>query len=183
LRNLVTIQQTGNSHTALARQTVDVNPTSATCGTNNVNCPQAGDPSNTTVFPNSRAAGTRYSAEIRIIQTGSTSGTTSPGNTGNNATVEQRGDGQYAEINQNGRGNTAGILQGASATNAVAIIRQNGDGNTFYITQNAPGQYMLVTQNGNSNSNTTTVAGGPPNTGGGLTVGGTTSQTGPQPGL
>ena len=178
LRNLVTIQQSGNSHTALARQHATVNPTPASCGTNNVNCPQAGDPSNPTTFPNSRAAGTRYSAEIRIIQTGSTSGTTSPGNTGNNATVDQHGDGQYAEINQNGRGNTAGILQGASATNAVAIIRQNGDGNTFFITQNTAGQYLFVQQNGNNNTNETRISAGP--SGGGATATGTGAT---QPGL
>jgi hypothetical protein len=169
----VTVQQTGNGHSATARQLASAGATPE-CNSTNSNCPASGNVNDPTTFPNSRAAGTRYSAEIRIIQQGTTSGTTSPGNAGNVANVEQQGLGQYAEINQNGRGNNAGILQGMGATNAVAIIQQTGDGNTFFITQSAPGQFQRVVQNGNNNANTTVISAGPPNTAGG-TAGGTNS--------
>jgi hypothetical protein len=152
LRNLVSLQQTGDRHSATARQTATVGATPE-CSPASA-CPSAGSSGDA----NARAAGTRYSAEIRIIQHGSTSGTTAPANVGNSATVEQRGLGQYAEINQQGRGNVAGILQGVNATNAVAIIRQTGDGNTFFITQASAGQYLHIQQTGSNNAVTSTVA-------------------------
>jgi len=134
--------------------------------------PAAGTPGDP-AFPNARAAG-RNTAEIVIMQTGRDpeTGLTAV----NSATVEQRGDGQYARISQDGRGNEAGILQEAGATNSVAIIEQAGIANSFFITQAQAGQYLRVRQNGSGNQ---LIGSGP---GGGGTGNTSTITTGAVPG-
>lgn len=173
-RNLVTIQQTNSNHRAIARQTVDVNPSgpdSSPTGTSPAAGPPAGDP-NASAFRFARAAG-RQSAEITIIQRGATLATGDPG--GNDAFVEQQGDGQFARIEQEGRGNNAGIQQQTGATNAVAVIEQFGNGNSFFITQDSPGQYFQIRQSGNNNSSETIVSSSGPTS----VTGGTGTNTPP----
>jgi len=155
-RNSVSISQTGDRHTAVARQ-------EAGAGRSGATAPASGPTSGTY----DRAAGA-YSAEITIIQTGSRAEGTTTG--GNSATVIQRGLGQFARIEQNGRANVASITQEAAATNAVAAITQTGNNNTYFITQNQAGQYQQVTQTGNNNTNTSVLTGGAANGGtGGIT--------------
>lgn len=97
-------------------------------------------------------AGGARSAEINILQSGSS----------NSATVEQRGRGQFARIEQGpGSGNTASILQDVSATNATAIVRQTGSNNSYSVTQAEANQYILVSQTGNNNEVTNSVRRGP----------------------
>lgn len=134
--NLVVIQQTGNSHRALARQLVAVAPSAAgdpAAG------PAPGDPAAAS-FRFARPEGVN-SAEIQIIQRGSF----------NDAFVEQQGKGQFGRIEQEGSNNNAGILQGPAAANAVAVIEQFGHNNDFFIEQTAAGQYQQIRQTGNDN--------------------------------
>ncbi|MDP8914448.1 MAG: hypothetical protein M3N39_12850 [Pseudomonadota bacterium] len=152
LKHDAKIDQSGDSHSATIRQTATVRPTQS-CATTG-NCPSAGN-ANDPAFPNARAAGTLYSAEALIIQRG-----TLAGGDGNDAAIEQRGNGQFARIDQNGSNNNAGIIQDRGATNAVALITQTGANNDYYIYQSAPGQYLRVVQNGNGNRTTNVVANG-----------------------
>jgi hypothetical protein len=134
-QNRVEIAQRGNDNAATAIQRAGVGAAPA-------DGPGSGQPGDEFYF-----AGGRRSAEIVILQK----------NSGNSASVEQRGFGQLARIEQSGARNSGSILQEAGATNATAVIRQSGDDNSYSITQANPGQYLVVSQSGNNNSVTTTV--------------------------
>ena len=97
-------------------------------------------------------AGGARSAEINILQSGS----------GNTASVEQRGRGQFARIEQGpGFGNTASILQEEGATNATAVVRQTGSNNSYSVQQAEANQYILVSQTGNNNAVSNVIRRGP----------------------
>ena len=155
--NVAFVDQTGRNQYARVIQLQGAGASGTTAATS----PQAGIPGDTN-FPNSRTAGTAYSAEARIIQTAS----------GNSATVQQAGKGQYGRITQSGMNNVGFIDQQAGATNAVAILEQSGNTNTYSITQTDPGQYFYIVQSGNGNAATGTTitqrAGGTPANGGGF---------------
>ena len=153
LLSLVTIDQTGDSNRAIARQTQGAGASPS----NAVAAGQAGD-------PGFRSGA--QSAEAVIRQSGSR----------NSATIEQRDRGQYALIDQRGgSGNTGGILQDTGAVNAVAMLTQSGTNNTYYITQNTAGQYINVSQTGDTNAMTTVTERS--SQGNGTGGGGTTSTT------
>lgn len=141
LPNRATIRQRGEGNRAIARQGADV-------GSSDDAAPGAGEMGDEFYF-----RGGARSAEIAIIQS----------NSGNSATVEQRGRGQFARVEQSGARNTAAILQEAGGTNATAVIRQSGNDNSYTVTQNQPGQYLVVSQSGNNNSSTDVVQRGPRN--------------------
>lgn len=139
LPNIVKIAQQGGgagANRAVALQGAGVGPSAATDPASG----QVGDP----YF----FAGGARSAEINILQSGSS----------NSATIEQRGRGQFARIEQGpGSGNLASILQDVGATNATAIIQQTGSNNSYNVVQTAAGQYVTVSQTGNNNTVTNVV--------------------------
>jgi hypothetical protein len=139
LPNIVQIAQQGGSNggnSARAVQRGGVGPS------------VAGDPASGQAGDPFFFAGGARSAEINILQSGSS----------NSASVEQRGRGQYARVEQGpGSGNIASILQEAAATNATAIIQQSGSNNSYNVVQTASGQYIAVSQTGNNNTITNVV--------------------------
>jgi hypothetical protein len=137
--NIVGIEQRGQSNRATARQTAGVGPSAATD-------PASGQSGDERFF----AGGTR-SAEIRIFQQ----------NTGNSATVEQRGRGQVALLVQTGDSNIGSILQLEDAANATAILRQSGNRNSYSIEQSRAGEYISVSQSGNDNTVSNVIRRGP----------------------
>ncbi len=137
--NVAAIEQRGQGNRATARQTSNVGPSAATD-------PASGQSGDELFF----AGGTR-SAEIRIFQQ----------NSGNSATVEQRGRGQVALLAQTGDNNTGSILQLEDAANATAILRQSGNRNSYTIEQSRPGEYISVSQSGNDNMVSNVIRRGP----------------------
>lgn len=153
--NAILVDQRGQTHTALARQTANVGRSSAAGRGGN---PASGDQSSATQFPFSHNGGDR-SAEIVIYQSGERHA----------ATIVQDGLGQFAWIDQSGQRNVAGIDQRFNATNASAIIQQSGSDNSYHIVQTQPGQYISVRQTGTANSVNEVAVRGP--TGGGSSNG------------
>lgn len=143
LPNIVRIAQQGGSagtNSAIAIQRAGTGPSAADAAA-------TGDPGDPFYF-----AGGARSAEINILQSGS----------GNQATIEQRGLGQFGRIEQGpGSGNVASILQEAAATNATAVIVQTGSNNSYSVTQDQANQYIHVSQTGNGNSVTDVIRRGP----------------------
>jgi hypothetical protein len=142
LPNRVFVSQTGALNRATVLQGIGVGPSAegdAASGHNAGQNAAIGEPAvaDEYYFP-----GGARSAEARILQT----------STGNVASIEQYGRGQFAIIEQSGGANVASILQQTTATNATAIIRQQGSGNSYSIDQSTAGQYILVTQTGTANS-------------------------------
>jgi hypothetical protein len=139
LPNIVRIAQqggAGGANRATAIQGAGVGPSAA------------GDPASGQAGDDFFFAGGARSAELNILQSGST----------NSATIEQRGRGQFARIEQGpGTGNTASILQDVAATNATAIIQQTGSNNSYDVVQTSAGQYVRVRQTGNNNAVTDVV--------------------------
>jgi hypothetical protein len=144
LPNIVRIAQQGGSSSvnrATALQSASVSPSTA------AESAPTGQPGDEFFF-----AGGARSAEINILQSGS----------GNTASVEQRGRGQFARIEQGpGSGNTASILQLESATNATAVVRQTGSNNSYAVQQAEANQYILVSQTGNNNAVSNVIRRGP----------------------
>jgi hypothetical protein len=137
LRNLVFISQTGAGNFARAYQGAGVASSAPGDPPSGNSASQNGGTQDEFYF-----AGGARSAELRILQT----------NSGNSASVEQYGRGQFARVEQSGASNSASIVQEAAATNATAVIRQTGTGNSYNVIQVAPGQYVVVTQTGTNNS-------------------------------
>jgi len=150
-----TVQQAGTANVGLPNS-VRIAQQGGAAGANNATAIQragvgpsaAGDPAAGQSGDPFFFGGGARSAEINILQSGST----------NSATIEQRGRGQFARIEQGpGSGNTASILQDVAATNATAVILQTGSNNSYDVVQTGAGQYILVRQTGNNNSITNVV--------------------------